>query len=64
LAADSSTDISNEYSDGAKMKSTLQDSDLADQYNRAFPIPKPDSFGVCNNYKSAHFKQDDSSECA
>ena len=36
---------------------------LKEQYNKAFPLPKPDSFGVCNNFKSAHFMMDDKSSC-
>jgi hypothetical protein len=33
------------------------------QYMNAFPIPKADSFGNCNNFKSAYFMIDDESSC-
>ena len=47
------------------MKSlVVQDSQkMGDQYFDGFPFPKPDSFGVCNNYNSAHFMMDDQSQC-
>ena len=45
------------------MKSSIDGSELKSQYQDGFPIPKPDSFGICNNYDSAHFMQDDESSC-
>lgn len=36
---------------------------MKNQYRNGFPIPKPDSFGICNNYDSAHFMMDDESSC-
>ena len=38
-------------------------SKLKTQYKNGFPIPKPDSFGQCNNYNSAHFFMNDKSQC-
>ena len=53
------------YSIGDKMKSFVTDAtDTVKQQNyNGFPIPKPDSFGICSNFKSAHFMQDDHSSC-
>lgn len=45
------------------MKSSIEGEDLKSQYKNGFPLPKPDSFGICNNYDSAHFMKDDESEC-
>mmetsp|Transcript_16392 Transcript_16392/g.27763 ORF Transcript_16392/g.27763 Transcript_16392/m.27763 type:complete len:219 (+) Transcript_16392:443-1099(+) len=52
------------YAYREKMKSSIEGSDAESQYQNAFPLPKPDSFGVCNNYKSAYFRVNDESECA
>ena len=53
------------YKIGDKMKSLVSQDDLIlkDQYSDGFPLPKPDSFGMCNNFNSAHFMMDDSSQC-
>lgn len=47
------------------MKSSITDFEslLKSQYKDGFPMPKPDSFGICNNFDSAHFMQDDESSC-
>jgi len=51
------------YEIGDKMKSVVSGSTLRNQYDNGFPLPKPDSFGVCDNFKSAHFMLDDKSSC-
>jgi hypothetical protein len=53
------------YKIGDKIKSMIISENLIlkDQYSYAFPLPKPDSFGICNNYNSAHFMMDDKSQC-
>ena len=33
--------------------------DLSSQYYNAFPFPRADSFGVCNNFKSVSFMIND-----
>ena len=47
------------------MKSQLKDGTFNQvQWNYdGFPFPKGDSYGVCNNFASAHFMNDDESEC-
>ena len=45
------------------MKSIIDGSNLKHQYKNGFPLPKPDSFGMCSNYDSAHFMMDDESSC-
>jgi hypothetical protein len=45
------------------MKTSILGSTLENQFKNAFPLPKPDSFGVCSNYDSAHFMMDDESAC-
>lgn len=57
---------SEQYRVGDKMKSTIQydgTNRLKQQFLNAFPFPKADSFGNCNNFKSAYFMQDDESKC-
>lgn len=57
---------SEQYRVGDKMKSTiLYDSTnrMKQQFMNAFPFPKADSFGNCNNFKSAYFMEDDESSC-
>jgi len=34
---------------------TTAKSRLTKIYNGNFPFPKPDSFGICNNYKAGYF---------
>ena len=57
------------YFIGDKMKSTVSVSDAnagiksLSQWENGFPLPKPDSFGICDNFKSAHFFMDDQSSC-
>ena len=52
------------YTIGEKMKSFVTVTDgLNSQYSDSFPLPRGDSFGVCNNYKSAFFMQDDAATC-
>ena len=48
------------------MKSVVKLSDdpkLKSQYNNGFPFPKPDLFGKCNMFNSAHFMMSDNSAC-
>ena len=47
-----------------KSSVTLTNSLLKNQWGDGFPLPKPDTFGICNNFKSAHFFMDDQSACA
>jgi len=64
--SDFDTQGSATYKVGDKMKTTIQtdgNNRLKQQYMNGFPLPKPDSFGICNNYKSAYFMQDDHSTC-
>lgn len=54
------------YGMGEKMKTMIQidaTTSLNSQYKDSFPFPKADAFGVCNNFKSAHFMMDDQSSC-
>ena len=39
------------------------DKKINSQYNGVFPFPRGDSYGICSNYKSALFMQDDASTC-
>jgi len=36
---------------------------MKSQYNNGFPFPKPDLYGKCNMFNSAHFMMSDKSEC-
>jgi hypothetical protein len=55
---------SDKYKIGDKMKTSITDiENLKSQYKDGFPLPKPDSFGICNNYDSAHFMKDDETSC-
>ena len=50
------------YNIGDKMKSLVNFDGtklLKNQFNNNFPFPKPDAFGVCDNFKSAHFMLND-----
>lgn len=47
------------YTVGDKMKSFVGSTSLKQQYLNGFPLPKADSFGICDNFKSAHFMLDD-----
>ena len=38
--------------------------EMSSQYYNAFPFPRADSFGVCNNYKSVSFMVNDQSQCS
>lgn len=55
------------YTIGDKMKTLVKGDGSTQsqrfQYGNGFPLPKPDSFGVCDNFKSAHFMLDDESSC-
>lgn len=53
------------YGYGEKMKSyvDIDGSTYIQQFQSGLPFPKADSFGICNNFKSAHFFRDDESSC-
>lgn len=46
------------YQIGDRMATLLKNPSMK-QYNGGFPFPKPDTFGICNNFKSAEFYIDD-----
>ena len=41
----------------------INDKTISTQYYNGFPFPRADSFGVCNNFKSASFMINDKSSC-
>ena len=45
------------------LKSSIKDQLMKSQYNNGFPFPKPDLYGKCNMFNSAHFMMSDKSEC-
>lgn len=58
------------YNIGDKMASRVEtefegstDTSPRRQYRDAFPLPRADSYGNCNNFGSAYFMLDDSSHC-
>lgn len=54
------------YTIGDRMTTSITDSTKTlsqKHYDGGFPFPKGDLFGICNNFKSAHFFIDDKSEC-
>ena len=55
----------NEYLEGEKMKAFVDvpNSKIKTVYDSSFPFPKGDTFGICNNFKSAHFFMSDEESC-
>lgn len=53
------------YQIGDKMRTLVEITDRKSpsQFGNSFPFPRGDSFGICSNYKSAYFMQDDTSTC-
>lgn len=49
------------YQEGDRMVSRLTNN--PSQYNKGFPLPKPNSNGICDNFKSPLFMQSEDNEC-